>query len=882
MQDKMNRHEQHQQHVDRIDELNHLIAEAEKENKALTQEYTLLQEQFDRIETRYINRLYKMKRLFKLAIKYLIGKRHIKELFSRSLKQKKARNRIRKLRYQLYDMGFTKKARIELEKEQHQSDNPYVRRYAAWELALWYANEYTLEGAEKSIYFITEAMKGEKDRDFLLKSSILKAESYDIMGEKEEAKRVIAHALASSIHVDLYLAAANLESSYEEKIKKLNKIYKQYGLMPLKTSRTNKQTYYDTLSTMEQIEDQLTTEQRDKPKVSVIIPAYNAANRIQTALDSVLAQTWGNIEVIVVDDCSTDETAKIVEAYANKNEIIRLLSTQTNSGAYTARNEALTVATGEFVTVHDADDWSHPEKIEKQVTHLLENETAIANTSQQARATEDLTFYRRGKPGKYLFSNMSSLMFRRKPVMEKVGFWDCVRFGADGEFKKRLKLVYGEKAVIDLETGPYSFQRQSSKSLTGNQVFGYHGFFMGARKEYADAYNYYHTHTASLKYDYPQEKRLFPAPSPMLPTQEKTNRHYDVIIASDFRLLGGTNMSNIEEIKAQTKHGLRTGLVHLSRYDVTSIKEINPKVRELIDGDEVQMLVYGEEVSCDVLIVRHPPILQDWQKYIPTIKARHVQVIMNQPPKREYSENGKTLYNLNPCVKHLKSYFGTSGTWSPIGPLIRETLTKHHTEELKRITLAKEDWVNIIDKEEWRRAARPNNKRIRIGRHSRDQYVKWPAARDELQAIYPVSEKYEIHILGGATTPEKVLGELPANWHVHAFGDIHPRTFLSGLDIFVYFTHPKWIEAFGRVIFEAMAVGVPVIIPPIYQPLFKEAAIYAKPQEVEQKIDALMNDDKAYQKQVDIAHEYIEKHFGYSKHMARLEPYFLTENQYMK
>src|SRR5690625_6834464 len=81
----------------------------------------------------------------------------------------------------------------------------------------------------------------------------------------------------------------------------------------------------------------------------------------------------------------------------------------------------------------------------------MENSTLVANTTQQARATEELKFFRRGKPGEYIFANMSSLMFRRKPVMEKLGYWDSVRFGADGEFKKRLKIVFGDESVIDLK-----------------------------------------------------------------------------------------------------------------------------------------------------------------------------------------------------------------------------------------------------------------------------------------------------------------------------------------------------------------------------------------------------------------------------------------------
>jgi glycosyltransferase involved in cell wall biosynthesis len=201
-------------------------------------------------------------------------------------------------------------------------------------------------------------------------------------------------------------------------------------------------------------------------------------------------------------------------------------------------------------------------------------------------------------------------------------------------------------------------------------------------------------------------------------------------------------------------------------------------------------------------------------------------------------------------------------------------LNAYHAKDLEAIQLAEADWVNIINVNEWRRASRPNNDVIRIGRHSRDQYVKWPVERETLLAIYPTSEKYQIDVLGGAKAVEHVLGDLPSNWHVRDFGDVHPREFLADLDVFVYYTHPEWVEAFGRVIFEAMAVGVPVIIPPNYQELFGEAAIYAEPNEVTRKIDQLMEDREAYQAQVERAQAYVEKHFGYSKHASRLEECF--------
>jgi glycosyltransferase involved in cell wall biosynthesis len=873
--------------MDYLQQLEQEIEIAQKQHVELKQKHDTLQSEFDAVRHgllwRQLQSMKKLKRFMKLGIKYIVGKRDRREIFNRSLKAKKARNRIKKLKYNLYELGFTEKALEELERESFRSDNPYVRKYAAWELAVWHANQYNVKNARKCLEFLSIATKGEKNRDFLRRSVILEVESYAILNEVEKAQEVIAKALASHVHADLYLAAANLETTDEERLKWINKALALYDMEQLQEINPDKLTPYDGLTTSNQTKVQQGV-QPDQPKVTIIIPSYNAEKGIQTALDSVLGQTWRNLEVIVADDCSTDGTKDIVTHYMAKDKRVQLISTATNSGAYTARNEALKMATGEFVTINDADDWSHPGKIAEQVNHLLGHDHVIANTTEQARATEDMIFYRRGKPGVYLFANMSSLMFRRKPVLQKLGYWDSVRFGADGEFKKRLKICFGDEAVVDLKTGPYSFQRQSVHSLTGNQVFGYHGFFMGARKEYAESHANHHRTATTLKYDFPQESRLFPVPEPMLPTAEaKSNgrRHFDVIIASEFRLLGGTNMSNIEEIKAQQKLGLKTGLVQMSRYDLNSVKTMNPKVRELIDGDQVQMLVYGEQVSCDVLIVRHPPILQEWQKYIPDIKAYQVRVIVNQPPRREYSEQGKTLYNIPRCADHLEAYTGNRGKWYPIGPRIRETLNKYHEKDLKRIDVAQEDWINIIDVAEWRRESRPQNKKIRIGRHSRDQYVKWPIDKEELLKIYPSAETYQIDVLGGAKAAEKVLGSLPANWHVKEFGDVHPKDFLADIDVFVYYTHPQWVEAFGRVIFEAIAVGVPVIIPPSYQSLFGEAAIYAEPDGVKQRIDELMEDQATYQKQVEIARNYVEKHFGYLKHASRLEECFIAPNRYI-
>lgn len=96
------------------------------------------------------------------------------------------------------------------------------------------------------------------------------------------------------------------------------------------------------------------------PKVSIIIPAYNAAKHLANSLESVLCQSWSNLEIIVVDDASSDNTASIIRAYADLDPRIRFICKQTNEGVSLARNDALALATGEYLMFVDGDDWIEP------------------------------------------------------------------------------------------------------------------------------------------------------------------------------------------------------------------------------------------------------------------------------------------------------------------------------------------------------------------------------------------------------------------------------------------------------------------------------------------------------------------------------------------
>lgn len=109
-----------------------------------------------------------------------------------------------------------------------------------------------------------------------------------------------------------------------------------------------------------------------KMLVSVIIPTYNREKTIERAVNSVLAQTWKELEIIVVDDGSTDRTDEILRAYGNKIRFIR----QQNSGASAARNTGIRAATGEIISFLDSDDEWLPEKTERQVKLLQRTESS--------------------------------------------------------------------------------------------------------------------------------------------------------------------------------------------------------------------------------------------------------------------------------------------------------------------------------------------------------------------------------------------------------------------------------------------------------------------------------------------------------------------------
>ena len=217
-----------------------------------------------------------------------------------------------------------------------------------------------------------------------------------------------------------------------------------------------------------------------KPEVSIIIPAFNVQNTIQETLDSLLAQTYQNFEVILVDDGSIDKSGEIIKDFLKKYPQKFKYIWQKNQGAAVARNVGLKQAQGKFIAWIDADDLWLPKRLELMLKEFRKN-SHIAFVSTDAcylysdGQVSKKTYYQiHGLPTKYSFKEMlrrnfifgSPLISRE--VVKKVGFLDesLVR-SEDYDYWLRILVKNYQLAIIKK---PLALYRIRSDSLSQNFV----------------------------------------------------------------------------------------------------------------------------------------------------------------------------------------------------------------------------------------------------------------------------------------------------------------------------------------------------------------------------------------------------------------------------
>jgi glycosyltransferase involved in cell wall biosynthesis len=304
------------------------------------------------------------------------------------------------------------------------------------------------------------------------------------------------------------------------------------------------------------------------PKISVIMPVYNAGKTVGYALHGLRAQTWPNIEILVIDDGSSDDTCARVNEVAASDSRVVLLRQKENRGAYAARNKGLKYAQGEFIANHDADDWSHPQRLERMMAPLLQDDTLMASMAHWVRTTDSLHFMRWRMERSLILPSVSTLVFRCC-VVDCLGGWDEVRVEADSEFLGRIRRYWGKDVVAEVLPGiPLAFALQDKKSLTAVKFTHLRTQFWGVRKLYrrlCEAWQAGVGNLDQLHFRGGTREGRFPVPPAILHGNSAVPE-YDLMVMADCSPGADDSDSLVWMLRYVLDQGLTVGLFHWPCY----------------------------------------------------------------------------------------------------------------------------------------------------------------------------------------------------------------------------------------------------------------------------------------------------------------------------
>lgn len=218
--------------------------------------------------------------------------------------------------------------------------------------------------------------------------------------------------------------------------------------------------------------------------VSIIMPSYNCENIIKKSIDSVLKQTYKNWELIIVDDCSTDNTESVIKEYASKHSNIYFFKLEHNSGAAEARNKAISESKGEYIAFLDSDDSWYTEKLEKQIKFMKNNSIDFCATGYEL-VSEDGTSLNRAliPPAK---TNYNQFIMYSCPIGNLTAIYNRGKLGKifvpnikkRNDFAlwlqvlKKTEFCYGMSDIL----AKYTIGRQGSLSKNKLKLLKYHWY----------------------------------------------------------------------------------------------------------------------------------------------------------------------------------------------------------------------------------------------------------------------------------------------------------------------------------------------------------------------------------------------------------------------
>jgi glycosyltransferase involved in cell wall biosynthesis len=491
--------------------------------------------------------------------------------------------------------GLSSSALIVLEKIYADSSEKASERWsAAWHASRWYYFIGDFEKAYETGLLMLELDSSQKNRK---EGVFLRAYCEFQLGLTQKATATLEQYIKINPQdTDALFALSNAYlDDDQERLKIINKAYESNTLLPLSLRDEFKPLDFSNIV----VRDVPVIE--DKIKVTIIMPVFGAENDLHIAVGSLTNQSWKNIEIIIVDDCSTDKTFDIAQRMAKIDSRIIAIKQKENAGAYAARNSGLEKATGDFITTHDSDDWSHPQKIETQVKYFKENPEKIGICTHWIRAKHNLMFTQNWRPNNSLTHwSQSSFMFKRK-VFEELGGWDKVRIGGDTEFIWRVKAKYGRNSFAQIAGHiPLAIALDDESSLTRTKMTHVRTVYFGLRHIYREICARWHRTNSELNIDGVVSRTSMPIPKAMV-SRDGVPTNIDVLLVSDFSD-DEISLPIYEFLDSPTAENLKVGFFHWP--DFTTIPgRLTEKYFNFIASGAITPVVSSEKVAVKHIVL---------------------------------------------------------------------------------------------------------------------------------------------------------------------------------------------------------------------------------------------------------------------------------------
>ncbi|MGS2744288.1 glycosyltransferase [Halomonas sp. LS-001] len=523
--------------------------------------------------------------------------KHNESSFKIANQKSKKNNELAELAIKLWSGHSITSMKVLREIHENENLDGDKRWSALWQAARWL---FFCGHIEEALSYAT-AMENLPDVNSLRKETVyLKAFCLLALERKGDAAEVLQRYIAKNERdADARFALANAIDNDEERLEVINKAFGLHGFSGIQ--RKDERLPLSILNIKGESDQEVT----EGKKVSIVMPIYCAGHQVRIAIESLLNQTYKNIEIIAVDDCSTDDTFTILQEIEKEDSRVRAIQPSENGGAYAARNYGLKFVTGELITTHDSDDWSHPQKIARQVEYMEQNTSVMGCSVHWVRVRDDLSFTQNWRPVKHIIHwSQSSFMFRRE-VLETLGGWDVVRVGGDTEYIWRMQAFYGNSSLAKIYPDtPLALALDEDASLTRTKATHVRTVYFGLRHIYREICRWWHVTQSELHISGSESKRIFPAPRNMFERQEGP-LVFGAVIAGDF--------SRLEDcLKAADYIGQcgseKVALFYWPDFDKTTDSLCNLYF-ELLRESKVEPVVMGQEIEAKEFYITDKKLL---------------------------------------------------------------------------------------------------------------------------------------------------------------------------------------------------------------------------------------------------------------------------------